>query len=266
SHKLFLLFFLAICVISATAQMPKVVRKGMPPITEINTVKKNKAFYNFSQLAGKWQEVKRTTIKSKQPVEFSDTLLMSFFDSNKVEIKDATSMRMSMKGDAYIDPPYNLNAAGDEYFIRGVDKDRLLLDDGDYLKEMNRKDQFYFETLGKIKVHTEILNTPINVEAKNLEGKWLVYRRQAIAGSVDTDAVVIKSLEIYPSNTTGSAMGKVVSYKSDITESLPCKIIYGTGNILVITDNYVWEFNTYKADGKEFVFGEAGRLLYYAKR
>lgn len=263
-HKLVLSVFFGICVMNAIAQTPKVIRKGMPPITQVSSPK-NKAYYNFAQLAGKWQEVKRTTIKSKQPVEFSDTLLMSFFDSNKVEIKDATSMRMSMKGDAYIDPPYNLNAAGDEYIIRAIDKDRLLLDDGDYLKEMNKKDRFYFETLGKLTVPTEVLTTPINIEPKKLEGKWLVYRRQAMAGSVDTDAVVIKSLDIFPSNTTGSAMGQVVSYKSDNTESLPCKIIFGNANILVITDNYVWEFNTYKGDGKEFVFGEAGRLLYYAK-
>ncbi|MFT3909872.1 MAG: hypothetical protein QM737_10635 [Ferruginibacter sp.] len=264
-HKLVLSVLLGICVLHVTAQNPKVIRKGMPPITEVSTPK-NKAFYNFGQLSGKWQEVKRTTIKSKQPVEFSDTLLMNFYDSNKVEIKDATSMRMTMKGDAYIDPPYNLNAAGDEYIIRAVDKDRLLLDDGDYLKEMNRKNMFYYETLGKLTVPTEVLTTPINVDPKNLEGRWLVYRRQAMAGSVDTDAVVIKTLDIYPSNTIGSAQGQVVCYKSDITESFPCKIVYGSANILVITDSYVWEFNTYKADGKEFVFGEAGRLLYYAKR
>ena len=264
-HKLVLSVLLGICVMNATAQNPnKVIRKGMPPIQQVNT-QQNKAFYNFGQLAGKWQEVKRTTIKSKQSVEFSDTLLMRFYDSNKVEIKDATSMRMTMKGDAYIDPPYNLVAAGDDYIIRGVDKDRLLLDDGDYLKEMHRKDMFFYETLGKLTVPTESLNDAINVEAKNTEGRWVVYRRQALAGSVDTDAVVIKTLEIFPSNTIGSAMGNVVCYKSDITESYSCKIVYGQANILVITDKYVWEFNTYKADGKEFVFGEAGRLLYYAK-
>ncbi|MEO6668818.1 MAG: hypothetical protein ABIN36_05040 [Ferruginibacter sp.] len=264
-HKLVLSILLGICVLNASAQNPnKVIRKGMPPIQHMGNPQ-NKAFYNFAQLAGKWQEVKRTTIKSKQPVEFSDTLLMRFYDSNKVEIKDATSMRMTMKGDAYIDPPYNLVAAGDEYIIRAVDKDRLLLDDGDYLKEMNKKDKFFYESLGKLTVPTEMLNEPVNVDPKNMQGRWVIYRRQAIAGSVDSDAVVIKSLDIFPSNTIGSAMGHVVCYKSDITESYSCKIVYGNANILVITDKYVWEFSTYKADGKEFVFGEAGRLLYYAK-
>ncbi len=262
--KLILSMVVGICALNVTAQNPKVIRKGMTPTTQVSPPQ-TKAFYTFAQLAGKWQEVKRTTIKSKQIVEFTDTLLMRFYDSNKVEIKDATSMRMTMKGDAYIDPPYNLVAAGDEYIIRAVDKDRLLLDDGDYLKEMNKRDTFNYERLGKLKVPTELIGEPVKVDQKNTEGRWVVYRRQATAGSVDSDAVVIKSLEIFPSNTIGSAQGKVVCYKSDITESYTCKIVYGTDNILVITDKYVWEFNTYKADGKEFVFGEAGQLLYYAK-
>ena len=262
--KLFLFLLTGVAVFKSAAQNPKVVRKGMPPVSQVN-VKQSKAFYDLKQFDGKWQEIKRTPLNSKAPIAFSDTLLMQFHDSTKVEIRDATSMRMTMKGDAYIDPPYNLVAAGDEYIIRAIDKDRLLLEDGDNLKEMQKKEVFYFETLGKITIPTEKLNEPVNVDPKNLEGKWIVYRRQALAGSVDTDAVVIKSLDIFPSNTIGSAMGQVVCYKSDITESLSCKIIFGSANILVITDNYVWEFNTYKADGKEFVFGEVGRLMYYAK-
>ena len=260
--KLILSVILSFAIITVMAQKP--IRKGMPPITRVSPPP-TKAFYNLEQLAGKWQEVKRTPLKSKESIPFSDTLLMQFYDSNKVEIKDATSMRMTMRGDAYIDPPYNLIAAGDEYFIRAVDKDRLLLDDGVNLKELHKTDKFYFETLGKLTIPTDTLNTPVKYETRNLVGKWIVYRRQAIAGSVDSDAVVIKSLEILPSNTIGSATGTVVCYKTDITEAYPCRIIYGDANILVITDKYVWEFSTYKANGSEFVFGEAGRLLYYAK-
>lgn len=261
--KIYFTVLLATLTLLAIAQKP--VRKGMPPIntTQSNTAK-NKAFYNISQLSGKWQEMKRTPIKGADAIAFSDSLLMQF-DSNKVEIKDATSMRMTMKGDAYIDPPYVLFAAGDEYIIRAVDKTILLLDDGEYIRELHKKDSFYYESLGKLTVTTDTLNSTIKADQKLLEGKWIVYRRQAMAGSVESDAVVIKSLEIFPSNTIGSAQGKVVCYKSDITEALPCKIVFGASDILVITDSYVWEFETYKADGKEFVFGEIGRLMYYAK-
>ena len=37
------------------------------------------------------------------------------------------------------------------------------------------------------------------------------------------------------------------------------------GIIKIITDKDSWNFNTYKADGKEFVFGETDKLVYYAK-
>ncbi len=261
--KIYLSVLLAHFTLLANAQKP--IRKGMPPInTSRSNTANNKAFYTIGQLNGKWQEMKRTPIKGATAIAFSDSLLMQF-DSNKVEIKDATSMRMTMKGDAFIDPPYILFAAGDEYIIRALDKTILLLDDGEYIRELHKKNQFYYESLGKLTIPTDTLNSPVNADPKLLEGKWLVYRRQAMAGSVESDAVVIKSLEIFPSNTTGSALGKVVCYKSDITESLACKIVFGNANILVITDSYVWEFQTYKADGKEFVFGELGRLLYYAK-
>jgi hypothetical protein len=258
--KFTLVLLCSFLALQGVAQKP--IRKGMPPVQSPKPA--TRAFYQVSQLSGKWQEVKRTPKNSKEPIAFSDTLLMQF-DSNKVEIKDATSMRMTMKGDAFIDPPYNLVAAGDEYIIRSLDKNKLLLDDGDHIKEMHKKEIFYYETLGKLTIPVENLDTPVNADPKNMEGKWIIYRRQALAGSVDSDAVVIKTLEIYPSNTIGSAMGKVVCYKSDVLESLNCKIVFGSANILVITDSYVWEFKTYKADGKEFVFGEAGRLLYYAK-
>ncbi len=261
--KIYFTVLLVNFTLLAIAQKP--IRKGMPPVNTTKSItSKNKAYYNIGQLNGKWQEVKRTSIKGGAAIAFSDSLLMQF-DSNKVEIKDATSMRMTMKGDAFIDPPYILFAAGDEYIIRALDKTVLLLDDGEYIKELHRKEQFYYETLGKLTVATDTLNGPIKADPKLLEGKWIVYRRQAMAGSVESDAVVIKSLEIFPSNTIGSAQGKVVCYKSDITEAFPCKIVFGESDILVITDSYVWEFQTYKADGNEFIFGELGRLLYYAK-
>lgn len=260
--KILLSFFFVGSGLSVLTAQVKPIRKGMLPTQVVR--QQSTAYYKVSQLGGKWQEIKRTPLHAKDAIAFTDTLLMQF-DSNKVEIKDATSMRMTMRGDAYIDPPYNLIAAGDEYVIKSLDKTRLVLSDGENVKEMEKRERFYFETLGKLTVQVDSINTPIKVDPKNLVGKWIVYRRQAMAGTVDGDAAVIKSIDIFPSNTTGSAMGQVVCYKTDVTESLACKIVFDKENILVITDRYVWEFNTYKADGKEFVFGEVGQLVYYAK-
>lgn len=257
-----LLSVLSCCiVITVTAQKP--IRKGMPPITKVNT-SEPEAFYKIGQFQGKWQEVKRTPINSKKSVDFTDSLLLQF-DSNKVEMKDQLSMRMSMKGEAYIEAPYNLIIAGDQYSIRYLKDSVTLLDDGEFVREFRKRKKFSYEDLGKLSVPHEKLNEPISYDPKKLEGKWLVYRRQAQAGGVDTGAVVIKSLEILPSNTIGSATGTVASYTSDLSISSPCKIIFSDANILVITDQNAWEFKIYKADGREFVFGEVGSLLYYAK-
>lgn len=260
--KLVLSFITCLVLTNTFGQRPKAVRKGMLPQTQ-TTPKNNQAYYTVMQFNGKWQEIKRTPFGKKEHIGFTDTLLMKF-DSNKVEMKDATSMRMSMKGEVTIEPPYILIAAGDEYVIKYLDTAKMILDDGESIREFVKKEKYYHESLGKLIVPTEVLETPVNLDPKNMTGKWLVYRRQAAAGSVESDAVVIKSLEIFPSETIGSAKGVVVCYK-DNTESFPCQIVFGNANILVITDKYAWEFNTYKANGNEFVFGEAGRMLYYAK-
>lgn len=247
--------------LNSWAQKP--IRKGMPPITVTKSTAK--PLYSIEQLQGKWQETERRATSAKeQKLDFTDTLLIRF-DSNKVEIKDATSMRMSMKGVAIIDAPNNLTAAGDEFTINAVEKNKLVLNDGDFIRVLAKKDKFYFETVGKLTVETDTLANAISFDPKNLEGKWIVYRRRALAGSVDPNEMIIKSLEISPSQVSGSATGMVVCYKSDITETLPCKINFGTNSITVETDKRNWAFNIYKATTNEFVFGNASTLLYYSK-
>ncbi len=261
--KLCLLAIMTGLLFTATAQKLKAKRKGVTPIEVHKTPPVPD--YTLNQLDGRWQEIKRSGVKAKKEIAFTDTLLMKF-TGHKVELKDATSMNISMNGIAEIEAPNFLIVAGDEYTIISLDTSKLIIYDGEIIKEMEKKKQFYYETFGKLAVKTEIMTTPITIDPKNIEGKWVTYRKQALAGSVDKDAVLIKSLEILPSDRTGSALGQVVFYKSDVSETMPCKIIFGKGNILVITDKYNWDFNTYKADGNEFVFGETGVFLYYSKR
>lgn len=257
------LICLSVSGFALKASAQKVVRRGVAPI---QLIKKNAiAEYSLPQFEGKWQEVKRTAVKEKKIMEFTDTLLLKFHN-NKVELKDATSMNISMKGSAEIEAPNFLIVAGDEYTIVSLDTAKLVIYDGEVIKELEKRQQFHYETFGKLTIPTDTLNTPVIIDPQNIEGKWSIYRKQALAGSVGIDAVLIKSLEIFPSDRTGSALGQVVFYKKNISQSLPCKIIFGKGNILVITDLYNWDFNTYKANGSEFVFGETGVFLYYSKR
>ncbi|MEP7165001.1 MAG: hypothetical protein ABI741_09905 [Ferruginibacter sp.] len=259
--KLFLLvLFIAGYSLNTTAQ--KVKRKGVT----INQVKKKEpvALYTLSQLEGRWQEVKRIPAGSKEETGFTDTLLMKFYE-NKVELKDATSMRMAMNGVAQIDAPNSLTAAGDTYSIRSLDNSRLVIDDGEFTREMQKKDQFYFETVGKIKLEKDTFPHPESIDINKLKGKWLVYARKAEPGATNAQTQLIRSLDIVSISDDGIAFGQVVIYTSDISRSVPCQLVTKDGIVKIITDKDTWNFYAYKADGKEFVFGETGKLVYYSK-
>lgn len=256
-----LIIFLYCSLLNSNAQ--RVVRKG---VTENQAKQKqSEAKYSLSQLQGKWQEVKRITVASLETISFSDSLLLNFLDE-KVEVKDATSMRISMNGDAQIDAPDILSVAGDVYTIRSVSTNKLVIDDGEFTREMQKKDQFYYETLRKIPVEKDSVSVPVTIDINNLKGKWLVYARKAKPGSVTALTPVIKSIEINSISADGIAFGEIVYYTSNISKIISCKLVTKDGVIKIITDKDTWSFNAYKADGKEFIFGETDKLVYYLKQ
>jgi hypothetical protein len=257
---LFLIFFSASLNILAQG---KPVRKGVSPVNTTSSSNKELSL-SIEQLQGKWQEVKRVLVNQTESLAFTDSLLIRF-SQNKVEIKDVTSMRMTMKGLAEIAAPNILIAAGDEFTVKSVTKDHLIISDGEFVRTLEKRDQYAYESYGKNGISIDSMNTPISFDPKNITGKWYVYRRQANAGAVAGDAFVIKSLEIFNSDRQGSATGKVAFYQGGQTTAEDCKIVYNTTGILVITDTHTWDFNLYKADGKDLVIGEKDQLLYYAK-
>lgn len=252
-------FFLVSLFYINSAISQKVVRKGVKPIS----IKKKSApaiYYNLNQTNGKWQEVLRTNVGSSIALNFNDTLLLDF-KKDKVETREGISM--NMKGSASIDPPNTLNVAGDVYTIRSLTGNTLILNDGEYIRRMKRTRQFNYETLGKDSIIAERFEKPINIDVKDLPGKWLVYRRQAAPGVIN-DENLIKSIQFNSLNVGDSSTGEVVIYNADVTLILPAKFIFNNGVMKIITDKKTWDFNTYKANGKEFVFGNE-RLLYFTK-
>jgi hypothetical protein len=236
----------------------QVVRKGVKPIVrkKANPV----AFYNTGQLNGKWQEVIRTKAGSPNALSFTDTLLMNI-NANNVEIRDGVSM--NMKGNVSIDPPNTLNAAGDVYTIQSLSGNTLLLNDGDFIRRMQKTSRFYYEILGKDSIPVERFENPITADIKNLPGKWVIYRRQADPGKV-LDENLFKSIQLNDFQAGEAIKGEVVIYNADITLSMPATYTINNGTMKIITDRKTWEFNIYKADGKELVFGNRD-LMYYSK-
>lgn len=260
--RLFLIgLFMACSLFSTNAQ--RVIRKG---VTEKQPVKKNVvAQYSLNQLQGKWQEVKRVAAGTTEPVNFSDSLLLNFYNG-RVEMKETSSMRISMTGDAEIDAPNILSAAGDVYSIHSVNNNKLVLDDGTFTRELQKKDLFYYETAGRMKMEKDSVTEAVNIDINNLKGKWLVYARKAKPGSIKPLTPIIKSIEVSSIAADGIAFGEIVYYTSNICKILPCRMATKDGIIKIITDKDTWSFNTYKADGKEFVFGDTNKLVYYMKQ
>lgn len=245
---------------SSTAQ--KVKRKGTEPI-QVNA-KARAAAYSIDQLSGRWQEIKRIPAGSKAPVDFSDSLLLHI-ENGKAELKDATSMRMTMRGEAAIEAPHSLVVAGDVYTIRSSDSSTLIIDDGEFTRSFQKKDQFYYETLGKIKIEQDTISHPVTIDISNLKGKWLVYSRKAQPGATNEQTPIIRSLEIVSVSDEGIAYGELVFYISNVTKTVKCQLVTKDGIIKIVTDKDTWNLFAYKADGKEFIFGETGKLVYYSK-
>lgn len=258
-----LVCILVFCGATSNLHAQKVKRKGVTP-KEI-TKKAPVALFTIRQLNGKWQEVKRFPANSKEAVAFSDTLLLQFKDGN-VEIKDATSMRMSMKGEAQIDAPNILTVAGDEYSIQSLDKSKLVIKDGEFTRELQSKESFYYETVGKLKVEKDSFTRPVVINIHDIKGRWLIYSRQAVPGTVTDQTALIKSVNILTVADDGTGTGEVVFYTKDVSQSQACTFSVKDGNFQIICEKYTWNYYSYKADGNEFVFGEIGKLIYYAKQ
>ena len=133
------------------------------------------------------------------------------------------------------------------------------------IRELQKKDQFYYETLGKLKIETDSLTHPVNIDINILKGKWLVYSRKAQPGIINEQTALIRSLNITSVSEDGIAMGEIIFYVSDVAKTSGCQVVTKNGVIKIVTDKDVWNFNVYKADGKEFIFGENGKIIYFSK-
>lgn len=244
------------------AEAQKVKRKGVEPVQV--SKQKGPGKYTLEQLQGRWQEVRRTATGTKPLIDFTDTLLLRI-DGKKAEVKDATSMQIGLKGEAQLEDPNTLTVAADVFSIISLDTSKLVLDDGEFTRELRKKSQYYYETLGRAVVEPEKFEEPVMVDIRKNFGRWTIYRRQAEAGMRNDEQALLKSFDIKEVISDIKGIGEVAFYTSDITETMPCTFLFSQGSMTIETEKHVWVFTTYKGDGTEIVFGEKGRFLYYAK-
>lgn len=257
-------FLLSLCVLvsmifTSEAQKMKVKRKGVTPLDVTKKPPANSSIYSLNQFTGKWQEVSRTDSRNNS-IGFKDTLFYNFSDKGEVFSRDGVNM--SLMGEAAIDPGNVLVAAADVFTIRSMNNNRVVLDDGEFLHTLVKKNGFWYETLPTNAVVPEKFMHPISVSASALAGKWKVYRRAAQPGT--TDKVLIRILNVQDIKNSNTATGEIMFYKFEKLETLPCTITLDGERMHISTEKNTWNVNVYKADGKDLVFGDAS-LMYYCK-
>ena len=79
-----------------------------------------------------------------------------------------------------------------------------------------------------------------------------------------TDDYLIKEINTNVIMTEQNATGEITFYFRGKLETMPCSITVDGNKIQIISDSHTWKLNNYKADGTEFIFGDA-ELKYFSK-
>ncbi|HLY70313.1 MAG TPA: hypothetical protein VKR53_11340 [Puia sp.] len=255
-------FFL---VIQSNAQYK---RRGETLQTRGNTKTNNskkKADYSLSQLKGKWQEFERMNRTDSTAVPFNDSIQLNFTDSNKVRTRTSVVTSMTLDGEADIDNNNTLYVAADEYTIKSLKNNELVLDDNEkFIHHLKKVDTFWYETLGKLSSKQENFTKTVKVNISAIVGKWSVYRRQAKPGTT-SNLKLIKNLNISAKTGANTASGDITFYKDQNIQQVPCTITLSETSIRITAGATVWNMNTYQADANNFVFGNSD-LMYFSKK
>lgn len=260
----YILPVIALLVLSNDIDAQKVKRKGTTPLMKKSKRDMMVASFTTEQLKGKWQESARSYRDGNLPADLKDTIYLTFSDNKKVETREGN--KPNLKGEYFIDVDNTLTAAGDVYAIKSVGNNEMVLDDNDeYVHTFTKKDNFWFDNVGKDSVTFESYSSVIEIKIADVLGSWMVYKKTASPGAVKPDAPIIRYLKITDKQNETAAKGKITFSKDEQAQELPCNItIYKTG-IQVTADKYNWYLPVYKADGKELVFGNVELMLYYCK-
>lgn len=239
----------------------------MPPIDvskdKTGRAKKKGPLYNIGQFNGKWQETYRTD-NSNNLLDFTDTVYLHFTDTGRVITRNGTTS--NMRGEAAIEAPNVLLAAGDVYTVVSLTDSIMVLDNQEgFLHTLKRTKQYHFESYGKVLVKQDEFSDPIPVLLQDVLGKWMVYRKLAKPGAINPPVNIITYLKITDSTGENTATGEITFYQTDRSIMLPCNIRVTNAGLDITAGEFSWQLFIYKADKKEMVFGDVGALLYYSK-
>ena len=262
----FLAIPITLILISATADAQRVKRKGVTPLDVTknkNAAGKKVSEFTLEQFTGKWQETGRED-REKNLAIIIDTIMLNFTEPGKVITSDGN--HSNIVGEADIAPGNVLLAAADVYTIISVTPEQLILDDQEnYIHIFTKTQQFTYETYGKNIVKPDTYTEPVAVKLADITGKWSVYRRQAKPGAIHPPTNIIRYLFVTNKVDDSTANGQITFYVDEKSQEMSCTVKINENSITVTAGTNTWNLPVYKADGKEFIFGDPEVLLYYAK-
>ncbi|HLK30653.1 MAG TPA: hypothetical protein VKT28_18900 [Puia sp.] len=227
--------------------------------------KSKKADYTIEQFKGKWQEFERRNRSDSSVVSFNDSIQLKFSDSSKVMTKTSIATSMTLVGDAEIGDNNLLTVAADEYTVKSLTTDKMVLDDDEkFIHILKKLDTFWYETLGRIPVKQLDYSTPISTSVNNILGKWFVYRRYAKPGATTDNVLLIKYLNLTAKSNETTAIGDITFYQGQSSQQLSCTATIKGSEIKIVAGSNKWTLSVYQADANNFVFGNAD-LLYFSK-
>ncbi|MBS1918129.1 MAG: hypothetical protein JST87_17805 [Bacteroidetes bacterium] len=258
----FLVTILSVCVFSHSEAQYK--RKG----ENLQNARKNRisqASFSLAQLKGKWQETIRKNRSDSSRIKFNDSILLKFYDSNKVQTRTSVATSLTLNGEAEIDGDNNLYVASDVYLVKSLSANELVIDDNSkFIHTLKKVDSFWYEKLGKLPVKQNEGDQPISVNSNSILGKWFVYRRQAKPGGIADSEQLIKYLNLPVRIDNVTASGDITFFRGSETQKLTCTVTLNKTEIRIISGKFAWKFFTYQADSTNLVFGD-GHLKYFCK-
>lgn len=262
----FLVIPLTFILLSAGVDAQRVKRKGVTPLDiskNKNVAGKNDITFSLDQFTGKWQETGRED-REKNLARIIDTIMLNFPEPGKIITRDGN--HSNIVGDAEIAPGNVLLAAADVYTIVSVTPEQLILDDQEnYIHIFTKTPQFTYETYGKNIVKPDTYTEPVAVKLADITAKWSVYRRQAKPGAILPPTNIIRYLFITNKVDDSTANGQITFNVDEKSQAMSCTVKISDKAIAITAGTNTWNLAVYKADGKEFIFGDPEVLLYYAK-
>ncbi|MBI3882969.1 MAG: hypothetical protein HY305_01795 [Sphingobacteriales bacterium] len=233
--------------------------------------------FKLNQFEGKWQEVKRVN-EHKKELDFKDTALLYFTEAGtKVETSTTTEMKkkgMRLKGEVLLEEDDLLIVAADEYTIKSVGNDEMVLEGEDNNDHFFKKVEIFgTETIAKNVAAEEAINAAdkekaaankIVVNIHSLVGNWSVYKREAKPGVITASSMLIKYLDIKSKTSDSTLQGNITVFKSGKSEILPCAVALRGSDIHIEAGSKTFNLPVCLADGKELILGNSG-LKYYLK-